>query len=47
MKDHIGEKIISPVVVLVKKGNKSVKINTDRLKIAQANYGKNIPPILN
>lgn len=38
------EKIIGPGVVIIKKGKKSVKINTERLKLAKANYGKNIPP---
>lgn len=41
------EKIISPTVVLIKKKNKSLKINTDRLKPATANYGKDTPPPVN
>lgn len=38
------EKIVSPVVVIIKKGKKSVKVNTENLKLATADYGKNVPP---
>lgn len=38
------EKIISPEVVVIRKGRKAYKINTERLKLAVADYGENIPP---
>lgn len=38
------EKILSPVVVTIRKGKKSVKVNTEHLKLAEADYGKNVPP---
>lgn len=37
------EKIVSPTVIQIKKGNKVIKVNSDRVKLAQANYDKNIP----
>lgn len=40
------EKVISPVTIVIRKGTKSVKIHKDRLKMAQADYGKEIPPII-
>lgn len=38
------EKIISPTVVVVRQKSKSVKINTERLKLATADYGDKVPP---
>lgn len=40
------EEILSPVVVTIRKGKKAVKINTDRLKMADANYGSRTPPLV-
>lgn len=40
------ESILSPVTVIVRKGTKSVKIHIDRLKVVQADYGKDTPPII-
>lgn len=37
------ETILAPGVVKIRKGNKSVKINTERLKLAKADYDKNAP----
>lgn len=40
------EKVLSPTVVLIKKGNKTIKTNTERLKLAKADYGKNTPSLI-
>lgn len=40
------ENILSPVVVTIKKGNKTIKIHTNRLKRADADYGLKAPPLI-
>lgn len=38
------EKIISPATILIRIGNKSVKVHADKLIKAKANYGDKTPP---
>lgn len=38
------EKVLSPVVILIRKGNKSIKVHMDRVKLAKADYGSKTPP---
>lgn len=40
------ENILSTVVVTIRKGNRTVKIHTDRLKKAEADYGLRAPPLI-
>lgn len=40
------ENVLSPVVVTIRKGKKVVKIHTDRLKRADADYGLKTPPLV-
>lgn len=40
------ERILSPVVVLIRKGRKSIRVHMDRVKIAKADYGPRAPPLI-
>lgn len=40
------ENVLSPVVVTIRKGNRAMKIHTDRLKKAEADYGAKTPPLI-
>lgn len=38
------EELISPVAIKIRKGNKTIRVHTDRVKKATANYGNKTPP---
>lgn len=40
------EQVLSPAVTKIRKDNKCVIIHNDKLKLARANYNKNVPPEL-
>lgn len=38
------ERMVNPVIVQLKKGNKSIRVHLDKIKKAEANYDNNTPP---
>lgn len=38
------ERMLSPVTVLIKRNNKSIRVHVDKIKLARADYGDKTPP---